>query len=98
MRSHSGFRHGLGTEPWPLVTCLNVFRAVSKALLNPYRETFSDDAVFDATVDAVSTTRRKVNSQSTDRGTIPNARMQRIVRIDPRSDSEQSRLRRIHEA
>ena len=33
-------------NPRPLAACLNVFRAVSKALLNPYRETFTDDAVF----------------------------------------------------
>jgi hypothetical protein len=52
--SHSASRHGLGMEPWPLLTCLNVFRAVSKVLLNPYREAFTDDAIFDPTVDSVS--------------------------------------------
>ena len=55
--SHSGLRRGPGIEPWPLVPCLNVFRAVSKTLLNSYREAFTDDAIFDATVDPVPATR-----------------------------------------
>ena len=57
MGSHSGFRHRPGMEPWSLATCLNVFRAVSKTLLNPDRETFAGDAIFDAAVDPVSATR-----------------------------------------
>ena len=57
MGSRSGFVRALGTMPWLLVACLNVFRAVSKTLLNPDRETFTDDAVFDSTVDPVPATR-----------------------------------------
>jgi hypothetical protein len=97
MGSHSGFWRGLGTEPWLLVTRLNVFRAVSEALLNPYRETFTDDAIFDAAVDPVSTARRKFDSQPADRGAIPNTRMQGIARIEPRFDGKQILVRRIHE-
>jgi hypothetical protein len=57
MGSHSAFRHGPGMESWPLVACLNVFRAIAKALLNFDRETFTDNAIFDATVDSVAATR-----------------------------------------
>jgi len=34
----SGFQARAGKEPWPLVTRLNVFLAVSKTLLNPYEK------------------------------------------------------------
>jgi hypothetical protein len=97
MGRHSGLRHLPGTELWSLVACLNVFRAVSKALLNPDRETFTGDAIFDAAVDPVSTTRRKLDSEPADRGAIPNTRMQGIAGIGPRLDGKQILLDRIHE-
>jgi len=97
MGSHSGFRCRPGADPWQLGACLNVFRAVSEALLNPYRETFADNAIFDATVDPISATRWKFNPEPADRGPIPNAGVQGIAWIEPCVDGKQIRFGRIHE-